>query len=181
MAIKKEIAERMKLLFSKDEIKEFSQAKKPDGTPQDLDLVVNSIPFEEMIKSREEWWKKALSPKSLGGFGMTLEEAWSTIKNHYKMTRKRKKIRSIWDFLKIEYKPHQKLSKRHMFDQAVITKSKIVRDLGPYGKKLSLRHAPRINRRCGFCRGNGTVLNIYHQPQTCPRCGGSGVERQRFI
>lgn len=181
MALRKEVLERMKLLFSKEEIKEFSQAKKPDGEPQDLNLVINSIPFEEMIKSREEWWKKALSPKALGGFGMTQEEGWEAIKNHYKMTRRRKKPRSIWDFLKIEYKPHQKLSKRHMFDQAVITKSKIVRDMGTYGKKLSLRHAPRGLRRCGRCRGTGTMVNIEGRQQTCLFCGGSGVERQRFI
>jgi hypothetical protein len=147
-----------------------------------MNKIALSKTFAEMLNSREQWWAKALSPKSLGGFGMTRETAIEAIKNHYKMSGKRHHKRSVFQFLKDSYKPKERIASKKKFSEAVINKSIIVRDLGPYGKKLSLRHSPRtVNRRCGYCRGNGSVRNIYHQNQLCPRCGGSGVERQRFI
>jgi len=182
MGLRKEFKIQMeKSGFLPQEIKEFASGHASDGSPMDMNKIAMSKTFAEMLNSREEWWRKALSPKSLGGFGMTREGAIQAIKNHYKMSGRRKHARSIFQFLKDSYKPKERISSKKKFSEAVINKSIIVRDLGPYGKKLSLRHAPRLNRRCNYCRGHGTVLNIYRQPQTCPRCGGSGVERQKFV
>jgi ribosomal protein S27AE len=183
MGLRKEFKIQMeKSGFIPDEIKEFANGKTSDNKPMDVNTIALSKPFAEMLLSREEWWRKALSPKSLGGFGMTRESAIEAIKNHYKMKGRRTRVRSIWQFLRENYKPKDKILSKKKFSEAVINKSIITRDLGPYGKKLSLRHAPKtLNRRCGYCRGQGSVLNIYSQRQLCPRCGGSGIERQRFI
>lgn len=182
MGLKKEFRIQMeKSGFLPQEIKEFSNGKTSDGRPMDVNTIAQSKPFAEMLNSREEWWRKALSPKSLGGFGMTRESGIEAIKNHYKMSGRRTRVRSIWQFLRENYKPKDKILSKKKFQEAVINKSIIARDLGgAYGKKLSLRHAPRL-RRCGRCRGTGTMINIEGRQQTCLFCGGSGVERQRFI
>ena len=182
MALRKEIVNVLRDAgFLPFEIKQFGAAKTPDGKDQDLDKVINSAPFAAMLESRREWWRKCLSPKAGGGWGMTLKEGKELIKGHYKSTKRRKKVRSVWDFLKVEYKPKDKIKSRRLFDEAVITKSKIVRDLGTYGKKLSLRHAPLSLKRCSLCGGSGRRMNIYGQYQTCLRCSGTGVERRSFI
>ena len=182
MGLRKEFRDQMeKSGFISEEIKEFANGKTSDGKPMDVNTIALSKPFAEMLNSREEWWRKALSPKSLGGFGMTRESAIDAIKNHYKMSKGRKHKRSVFQFLRDSYKPKDKIVGKKKFSEAVINKSIISRDLGPYGKKLSLRHAPRAARKCEYCKGHGSVRNIYHQEQLCPRCGGSGVERQRFI
>lgn len=180
MGLKKETVKMMKDAgFLDIEIREMNNSRTPSGEFQDMNLVVNSAPFKAMVESRIEWWKKALSPKTLGGWGLTEKEGRELIKNHYAPTKKRKKKRSVYDFLKIEYKSKDKIKNRKLFDQAVITKSKIVRDMGVYGKKLSLRHSP--TKRCSHCRGTGSLRNLYGQTQTCIYCNGTGVERQRFI
>jgi hypothetical protein len=183
MGLRKEFKIQMeKSGFLPQEIKEFASGHASDGSSMDMNKIAESKTFAEMLRSREEWWSKALSPKSLGGFGMTRESAIEAIKNHYKMSGRRKRARSVFQFLKDSYKPKERISSKKKFSEAVINKSIIVRDLGPYGKKLSLRHAPKpLNRRCNYCKGNGEVTNLYNVRQMCPRCGGSGVERQRFI
>jgi hypothetical protein len=182
MALKKEIVEELKAAgFIKEEIDEINNSRTPSNQLQDLSLVVNSAPFKAMIESRIEWWKQALSPKSLGGFGLTEKEGRELIKKHYAPNRKRKKKRSVYDFLKIEYRSKDKIKSRKLFDQAVITKSKIVRDMGIYGKKLSLRHSPQTLIRCQACRGTGSRRNIYGQNQLCTACGGTGVQGRKFL
>jgi hypothetical protein len=182
MGLRKEFKIQMeKSGFLPEEIKEFGSGKTSDGNAMDVNTIALSKPFAEMLLSREEWWRKALSPKSLGGFGMTQDEGFESIRNHYKMTRRRAKSRSVWEFLRIEYKPPDRIKKRSLFDKAVISKSKIVRDMGVYGKKLSLNRSPQLLKRCGRCRGTGTVHNLQNQPQMCLTCGGSGMIRHKFL
>ena len=163
------------LLF---EVQELSSAVKPDGTPQDTNKICESAPFKDMLKERLDWWYKALSPKSEGGWGMTYKEARQTIKNHYASTPGRKKKRSIFDFLKLSYRPKEKIKSRKQFDTAVITKSKIVRDMGQYSKKLKLKGSPRM--LCRLCKGTGRLTNIEGISQSCMLCQGTGLARRRM-
>lgn len=179
MPLRKEIIQQMKnagiLSF---EIKEFSNARTPSGDFQDLDKVTSSKPFEEMLNTRRLWFKTALTPKSLGGWGLKYEECVQLIRNHYAMTKKRHTKRSIFDFLKQSYKNKDKITSPRAFRDAIIKKSIITRDLGKYGQKLKLRYYPRHYPRCRWCGGTGTRINLEGHVQDCLHCGGSGVSNR---
>jgi hypothetical protein len=183
MALKREYADIMRRSgFISKEIKDLSSAKTPDGKPQDLDKICNSETFRQACETRREWWKKALLSKRLGGWGFTYKEAENCIKNHYKATKGRKKLRSFWAFMKVSYQPPQKIKTKRAFTEAVILKSKIGRDMGQYGAKLRHARSPVLSGKCHLCQGNGSVQNIEGRQQTCPRCAGTGRSaHQRFL
>lgn len=183
MGLRKEIAQRMRDAgFISRELKEFSEAKKPNGEPQDLDLIINSAPFEHMLESRRKWMENALKSKQLGGMGLTYRQATKIIEDYYTVKGRRKQgVRSLWSFLKTSYRPKEKIQTKKKFQEAITKKSIIGKTLGKgYGERLKIRYNPRL-RRCGKCRGTGTMVNLEGRQQTCLFCGGSGVERQRFI
>jgi hypothetical protein len=164
------------------EIRELSRAKTPDGKNQNLDKICTSIPFEKALESRMAWWRHALAPKSEGGWNYTYKQGAECIKNHYKITRARKKGRTVFSFLRIEYHPPQKIQTKRAFTEAVIQKSKIARDMGQYSSKLRHARAPVLPGRCTLCRGVGELQNISGQRQTCPRCAGTGhMARKRYL
>ena len=185
MALRKEVAQRMRDAgFISRELKEFSEAKKPDGTPQDLNLIINSAPFEHMLESRRKWMENALKSKQLGGMGLTYRQATQIIEDYYSEKGRRKKgVRSLWSFLKTSYRPKEKIQSRKKFQEAITKKSIIGKTLGPgYGEKLKIRYAPHsMTRRCSHCRGTGRLRNLYGNEQNCIYCNGTGVERQRFM
>jgi hypothetical protein len=183
LPLKREYAKQLKDAgFLPFEIREFSHAASPSGEPQDLNKVCNSAPFFSMLESRREWWKTALAPKSEGGWGYTYEMGKKAIENHYKTTKRRKKKRSIFDFLKVEYRPKNKIRTKKAFSEAVINKSKIVRDMGPYSSRLKLKQMKIPASRCRYCRGTGRIMNIEGFSQTCIRCAGTGLaKRKRYM
>lgn len=183
MALKRANAKRMREAgFLTSEIKAFSAAKTPDGKPQDTDKICQSEPFKAMLESRREWWRNALGPKSEGGWGLTYAQGKKAIENHYKQTKRRKKERSIWSFLKIEYKPSQKIATKKQFTDAVIAKSQIVRDMGTYSRKLKLRKMQLPSKKCAICRGTGNLMGIDGRNNLCIRCHGTGLAaRKRYF
>jgi hypothetical protein len=183
MALKKDIADRMRDAgHTAKEIREFASAKKPDGSPQDLDLIVQSATFEHMLDSRRKWVERALSPKATGGMGLTYRQAMKIIDEYYVMKGRRKHRKSIFDWLKISYRPKDKIKSKKKFQEAITAKSMIGKALGKgYGERLKIRYAPRnATRRCQTCHGTGTMINLENRRQTCWRCGGTGVQGQRF-
>ena len=184
MGLRKEIADKMRESgHTSREIKEFASAKKPDGSPQDLDLIVQSATFEHMLESRRRWVENALKAKQLGGMGLTYKEAMKVIDNYYVMKGRQRHKRSVFDWLRISYRPKDKIQSRKKFQEAITTKSIIGKTVGKsYGDKLKLRYAPRnATRKCETCRGTGAMINLEGRRQTCWRCGGTGVQGQRFI
>ena len=162
------------------EIKELGRAKDSKGHGQNLDKICQSKTFEQALQSRMEWWRHALSPKP-EGWGYTYKQGVECIKHHYAVKKGRKK-RDVFSFLKISYKPPQKIQTKRAFTEAVIAKSIIGRDLGKYGAKLRHGRAPVLPGRCSLCRGVGELQNISGQRQTCPRCGGTGRSgRPRYL
>lgn len=184
MGLKKEIAQRMREAgHTAKEIREFASAKKPDGTPQDLDLIVQSATFEHMLDSRRKWVERALSPKATGGMGLTYRQAMKIIDDYYVMKGRRKHRKSIFDWLKISYRPKDKIQSKKRFQDAITTKSMIGKALGKnYGDKLKIRYAPRnATRRCSHCKGSGSLINLERRRITCIYCNGTGVEGRKFI
>lgn len=184
MGLRKEIAQRMRDAgFISRELKEFSEAKKPNGEPQDLDLIINSAPFEHMLESRRKWMENALKSKQLGGMGLTYRQATKIIEDYYTVKGRRKQgVRSLWSFLKTSYRPKEKIQSRKKFQEAITKKSIIGKTMGKYGDRLKLKYAPKsMLKKCHFCRGTGSVANLEGRQQMCLHCSGSGVERQRFI
>ena len=175
MSLKREYAEKMKRAgFLPFEVRQFAAGKKADGKSINFERICNSKPFEKALESRMEWWQKALSPQNMGGWGYTYKQAEQAIKHHYATTKGRKKSRNFWAFLKLEYRPPQKIQTKRAFTEAVIQKSKIARDMGTYSTKLRHKRSPVLPGRCSLCRGVGELQNISGQRQTCPRCGGTG-------
>jgi len=180
VGLRKEVAQRMRDAgFTSKEIKEFASAKTPDGSPQDIDLIIQSNTFEHMLSSRRDWFENALKSKQLGGLGLTYKDATKLIDNFYVMKGKRKHKRDIWGWLKMSYRPKDKIQSKKKFQEAITFKSIVGKTLGKYGPKLKARYSP--TRRCSHCRGSGNLRNLYGQVQTCIYCNGTGVERQRFI
>lgn len=180
MALKRANAKKMREAgFLPFEIREFSQAKDPSGEPQDTDKICKSEPFKEMLGSRREWWRQALGPKSDGGWGLTYAQGKKAIENHYKQTKRRKKTRSIWDFLKTAYRPKGRIVTKRDFTDAVIAKSQIVRDMGPYGKSLKHKQMQLPSKKCSVCRGTGNLMGIDGRNNLCIRCGGTGLSARK--
>jgi hypothetical protein len=182
MALRKEIAQRMRDSgHTSREIKEFASAKKPDGSPQDIELITQSATFEHMLESRRKWVESALKSKQLGGMGLTYKQAMKIIDDYYVMKGHRRKRKSIFDFLKTSYRPKDKIQSKKKFQEAITTKSIIGKTIGKgYGDKLKIRYAPHL-RKCSHCRGTGRLMNLERRYQDCIYCAGTGVERQRFI
>lgn len=183
MALRKEVAQRMKNVgFTKNEIADFADAKKPDGTPQDLELVIQSATFEHMLDSRKKWMENALKSKQFGGMGLTYRGALKVIDNFYVMTGRRKLHRDIWSWMKLSYRPKEKIQSKKQFQHAITFKSVVGKQVGRnYGDKLQSRYNPRLFRKCSMCHGSGSIINIEGRSQSCLRCGGSGLIKQRFI
>ncbi len=182
MALRKEIVEQMEAAgYLRSEIKQLRDATKPDGTPQDIDKITNSKTFAHALQSRRDWWTNALKPKALGGAGMTYKEARSALENFYVRKRGRHFKRDFWLFLKQSYRPRDKIISKKKFQEALTAKSLIGKELGKnYGGKLKARYNPHL-RRCSHCRGSGTLINLEGMRQDCLYCGGTGVERRRFL
>ncbi len=182
MGLKKKYADQMyNAGFLRSEVLEFAKAHTPDGNPMNLTSVCESDAFKSMLKSRLEWWNKALTLKKDGGYGMTQKQARQSIKDHYTPTMRRKKRRSIFDFLKIEYAggAKEQIKSRTKFDQAVVAKSKIARDMGGYSSRLKLHRTQNPNIiKCAFCMGKGKILNLDGYIQNCPYCKGTGGRRR---
>jgi len=181
MALRKEIAQRMKEVgFTKNEIADFADAKKPDGTPQDLELVIQSATFEHMLDSRKKWMENALKSKQFGGMGLTYRGALKVIDNFYVMTGRRKLHRDIWSWMKLSYRPKEKIQSKKQFQHAITFKSVVGKQVGRnYGDKLKIRYSP--TRYCSHCHGTGKLLNLERRYIDCIYCGGTGVSRKRFI
>jgi hypothetical protein len=185
MGLRKEVAQRMRAAgFISRELKEFSSAKKPDGEPQDLDLIVNSAPFEHMLESRRKWMENALKAKPLGGLGLTYKQATQIIEDYYTIKGKRKQgVRSLWSFLKTSYRPKEKIQTKKKFQEAITKKSIIGKTHGSgYGERLKIRYAPRNStQKCSHCKGSGSLMNLERRRITCIYCNGTGVEGRKFI
>lgn len=167
--------------MTRKECRDFASAKKPDGDPQDLDLIINSAPFEHMLDSRRRWFENALKSKQLGGMGLTHKQAVKIIDNYYVMKGRQRHKKSVFDWLRISYRPKDKIQSKKKFQEAITTKSIIGKTVGKnYGDKLKIRYNPHL-KRCQACRGTGTRMNIYHEKQICMACAGTGVERKRFV
>lgn len=185
MPLRKEIADEMRRcgFLTKEEIIPFGQATKPDGSPQDIEKIIRSKTFAQMLLDRQEWWRGILTPKGLGGRGKTYEEGIQILKNHYKMNKRRRLVRDIFWMLKQSYRPKERITSPRAFRDAIIKKSIITRDLGKYGQKLKLRYYPRTQQtrplpRCRHCSGSGYMRNIVGDNQMCLFCGGSGVSNR---
>jgi hypothetical protein len=184
MGLRKEVMERMLAAgMTRRECREFAAAKKPDGSPQDLDLVVNSAPFEHMLDSRRRWFESALKPKALGGMGLTHREATKIIDDYYVMKGKRRHKRDVFSWLRISYRPKDKIQSRKKFQDAITTKSIIGKTVGKnYGDKLKIRYAPRnATQKCSHCKGSGSLINLERRRITCIYCNGTGVEGRKFF
>lgn len=163
------------------EIRQMGQARDSKGRPQNLDKICTSKTFEQALLSRQEWWRRALSPKSDGGWNYTYKQGVAAIQHHYRATKAKHKP-NIFSFLKIEYRPPLKIQTKRAFAEAVIQKSKIVRDMGQYSSKLKHKRAPILSGRCTLCLGVGELQNLQGLRQTCPRCGGTGRSaRPRYL
>lgn len=160
--------------FTKRECREFIKAHSSKGNPLDIGKIFNSIPFQNLMETRREWWKNVLAPVELGGEGMTYDEGLKAIKNHYKNADRG--IKDFWIFLKREYKPKSRIATKEAFTQAISTKSNLKKELFGISKT---RRNPLNSVRCRRCHGVGSVENIEHQQTTCLRCGGSGREIDR--
>ena len=99
MTLSFEDAERLRLAgFIEFELEEFSTATTPSGQPQpaiDLDGEV----WQRVLESRRDWTTDKIVR------GWTRDEIENVIMEYY-LT---KEGRSPWDFLKIEYRPPEKL------------------------------------------------------------------------
>jgi hypothetical protein len=181
VGLRRETVNEMKAAgFLKSEISDLNNARTPSGEKQDLELIVQSKTFAHLLDSRREWWENALKPKTLGGKGLTYKEAKKSLENFYEMKGKRKThLRNFWSWLKISYRPKEKLQTKSQFKTAITAKSLIGKTIGKYGEKLKARYSP--TKRCSHCSGTGTLRNLYGQNQTCIYCSGTGVEKQRFI
>lgn len=84
------------------EAQEFLTAKGGyfNDTPSDIRKIIESEPFKFMLKARLDWIHDC---RSIGWSGQKIGQA---LKDYYKL----KAGRSPFDFLKVEYKPPQKLS-----------------------------------------------------------------------
>jgi hypothetical protein len=169
MGLKREYAEYLRNAgFIDLEIKQFGDAKASDGKAMDIDAIFRSKPFEAMVTSRKNWWRRALEPKSLGGMGLTRDEAYKAIEGYYK--QKTKARHDFFQFLKAEYRPPNRIKGKAALNLALKSKSSITHSLlGKYSTPIR-----RTNKLCGMCGGNGKVDNLEHIAQVCPRCGGSG-------
>jgi hypothetical protein len=176
MGISRDTENEMRASFiTKTEIDRFANAKKPDGTPQDMSRVVGSIPYKNMLESRRTWMANAIKPKALGGLGLTLSDAKKLLEKTIKTRGKKHKV-DIFSLLRLEYRPKEKITNKKKFTEAITTKSVLGRRLGShYSTKLKLRHNPI--KRCPVCRGNGEVMNLERRMQMCLACSGSGVRR----
>jgi hypothetical protein len=178
MALKKEFREQLvKAGFQKFEIAELNSAKTPDGKPQDLDKICNSHTFAEMLESRREWWRMILGPKSEGGKGMTYKQGQQALRNLHRTKKGKKHKISIWDWMKIAYKPKDKIQSKRAFTEAITKKSIITRALGTYGKQL--KKNPINTSKCSVCRGTGNQQNLEGRNQLCVKCGGTGLSARK--
>lgn len=84
--------------FLESEIRKISRARAPDGSLQQTDI--DGIAWQKTLESRKRW------------VGQRLDEGWSKEEIRRRILRyyKRKAGRSPFDFLKLEYKPPQKLT-----------------------------------------------------------------------
>ena len=180
MGLRKEIVQKMKEAgFLKSEIDQMNEARTPSGERQNLELIVQSATFEHALQTRRDWWTNALKSKSLGGSGLTYNEAKKVLEGFYVKKKGRTFKRDFWLFLKQSYRPRDKITSKKKFQEAITAKSLIGKTLGKYGSKLKARYSP--TKRCSHCSGTGTLRNLYGQNQTCIYCSGTGVEKQRFI
>lgn len=183
MALRKEVVEKMKAAgFLKSEIDQLNDARTPSGEKQDLELIIQSATFEHALQTRKDWWANALKPKSLGGSGLTYNEAKKVLEGFYVKKKGRKFKRDFFLFLKQSYRPKEKITSRKKFQEAITAKSLIGKTMGKYGEKLKLRYAPHnATQKCSHCKGSGTLRNLYGRDQACIYCAGSGVEKHKFI
>lgn len=178
MALRKEFREQMiRAGFQKFEIDELSHSKTPDGKPQDLDKVCNSRTFAEMLEARREWWRKILGPKADGGLGLTYKQGQQALRNLHRTRKGRKNKIDIWDWLKLSYRPKDKIQSKRAFAEIITKKAIIAKTLGSYGKRL--RQVPLNTSRCSYCKGTGNQTNIEGRNQFCIKCGGTGLSARK--
>lgn len=178
MALKKEFREQLiKAGFQKFEIAELNSAKTPDGKPQDLDKICNSHTFADMLEARREWWKMILGPKSEGGKGMTYKQGQQALRNLHRIRKGRKTKIDIFSWLKLSYRPKNKIQTKRAFADAITRKAIISKTLGSYGKKL--KQTPINTSKCSNCRGTGNQTNLEGRTQTCIKCGGTGLSMRK--
>lgn len=172
MGLKREYAEYLSDAgFIDIELKQFGDMHTSNGQPMNFEAIFHSETFRAMVNSRKVWWQRALSPKALGGMGLTRDEAYKAIEGYYK--QKTKKRHDVFQFLKTEYRPPSTIKSRRAFDIAIASKATIAHS--PIGK-----YSTAIRRKvvmCGMCGGSGKMDNLEHVPQVCPKCGGSGSRK----
>lgn len=110
--------------FLPSEIEELNNAVTPDGKPMDLDAVFYSQPFQDALKSRLTWWNNCRKPIEQDGLGWSYSRTIQELRAYYDI-RKGRKSRSVWDFIKLEYRPTEKVLSQSQFEQAVSAKIKI--------------------------------------------------------
>lgn len=122
--------------FLPSEINELSQAKTPDGFPQDLDAVFYSQPVQDAIASRNEWWNRCRKPVEQGGLGWSIARTIKELRDYYGV-KKGRKSRSVWDFIKIEYRPTVNQFTQSQYQSALSNRIRIGRKFhGTYGKPI---------------------------------------------
>lgn len=118
--------------FLDSEIKAFDRAETPSGNLQDFNF--SSHAFTATRKSRQKW------VKDLSNKGWTKKEITKSIQGYYGL----KAGRSPFDFLKLEYSPHTRLSD---FKDAVRRqiRARVTRTLGKmYGRQLRPAIRPKF-------------------------------------
>jgi hypothetical protein len=123
--------------WMKSEVRDFNNAKTPDGETQVV--AFNSAPFQRMMMTRKSWVKEC---KKAGIDNKGIRE---TLDAYYSSKRSK---RTPWDFLKIEYQPTQrglsdtefgdKLKIRARIRRILVSKTKV-----EYGIKLKKEYRPR--------------------------------------
>lgn len=126
----KAVQQLFKAGFIQEEILEFNKGVMPNGEPMPLAKIVKSEPWKAMLKARANWWKMALRPANRGGLGLTVIGARQVIKNYYK-PKWGSKDRSPWEFLRVEYRPPNKMTATKIA-RAAISKRRITRQFKRY-------------------------------------------------
>jgi hypothetical protein len=115
--------------FLPSEIEEINNAKTASGDPMDIEAVLTSQAGISVIIDRQDWWKKALTPTSQGGFGKTAQWAMAQLRNLY-VSKTGRRTFSFFDLIKAEYKPEDRDLTINEYRKMVSTRISLGKRLG---------------------------------------------------
>lgn len=116
--------------FMPFEIRRISNARTPDGSFQEIDI--SGPAWQSTIESRRTW------VASLIRAGWSKDDIRASLRRYYR----RRRGRSPFDFLKIEYRPPKRLTD-FQYALKLRSRSRITRDLGRgYGRAMRQQLRP---------------------------------------